>query len=262
MTGTAGLLPDAMAALVPHLTVLLIIFARIGAVTMLLPAFSDDAIPGRIRLLFGVGLAVGLYGTLAPSVRPLAGSVGVPVAIVVAEIMVGLAMGMIVRLMFQAAAMAGAIASMQIGLSSALVFDPAQAGQASIMSRFAATAAAVVCLALDIHHLWISAILASYRAFPIGGLPDGAGFAALALMAAGQATMLALSLAAPMILYGILFNVALGLGARMAPALQVFFIAQPLNILLGLTLFATSVGTMLTVFADAMAGFLRQIGWH
>lgn len=262
MIEPAALLPDAMQALVPYVTVLLVIFARIGAVTMLLPAFSDDAIPGRIRLLFGVGLSIGLYGTLAPAVRPIATSVGVPIAIVVAEILVGLAIGMIVRLMFQAAAMTGAIASMQIGLSSALVFDPAQAGQASILSRFAATGAAVVCLALDIHHLWIAAIMSSYRAFPIGGLPDGAGFAELALMAAGQSTALALSLAAPMILYGILFNVALGLGARMAPALQVFFIAQPLNILLGLTLFATGMGTMLTVFADAMAGFLRQVGWH
>lgn len=262
MTSLAGLPPDVLAAFLPHVTTLLIIFARVGAVTMLLPAFSDDAIPGRIRLLFGVGLAIGLSGLLGPSVRTITASVGLPIAIIVAEIMIGLAIGMIVRMMFQAAAMAGAITSMQIGLSSALVFDPAQSGQTPILSRFAATAAAVVCLALDIHHLWITAIIASYRAFPIGALPDADGFATLALMAAGQATMLAISLAAPMILYGILFNVALGLGARMAPALQVFFIAQPLNILLGLTLFATTMGTMLTVFTDTMAAFLRQVGWH
>ncbi|NWM30084.1 flagellar biosynthetic protein FliR, partial [Escherichia coli] len=34
-----------------------IVFARVGAVLMLLPVFGDDAIPGRIRLMIAFALS-------------------------------------------------------------------------------------------------------------------------------------------------------------------------------------------------------------
>ena len=64
----------------------------------------------------------------------------------------------------------------------------------------------------------------------------------MAITTAGRSMTLAVGLAAPMIVYGIVFNVALGLAARLAPALQVFFIAQPLNLTLGLAIFANGIG--------------------
>jgi flagellar biosynthetic protein FliR len=44
----------------------------------------------------------------------------------------------------------------------------------------------------------------------------------------------------------------MGLAARVAPAIQIFFILQPLNLLLGTALIAATLGTMLTFFAHAM----------
>jgi flagellar biosynthetic protein FliR len=241
-------------------TVFLILFARIGAVAMLLPAFSEESIPPQIRLLLGLGLAMGLYGLLEGRVNAVAAAGTGLIAIVIAEVLTGLAIGMLVRIFFQAAAMAGSIASMQVGLSSALIFDPAMGGQLPLLARFVNVAAAVTCLALGLHHLWIAAIVRSYASFPVGGLPPFADFAQLAVMTTSQAMTLAVSMAAPLLLYGILFNVALGLAARMAPAIQVFFITQPLNILLGLTLFATVIGSALYGFAMAMGQFLQQSG--
>jgi flagellar biosynthetic protein FliR len=72
--------------------------------------------------------------------------------------------------------------------------------------------------------------------------------------------LLGVGLAAPLLVYGIVFNVALGLAARMAPAIQVFFITQPLNLLLGLGLLAAVIGGMLRLFAEAMGNFV-QSGW-
>lgn len=244
-----------------NVTAFLILFARIGTISMLLPAFSEEAIPGQIRLLLGLGFALGLYGLLQGKVSGVAATSGDGlIAILVTEIMTGLALGMIVRIFFQAAAMAGSIASMQIGLSSALVFDPAMGGQSPLLARFVNVGAAVICLALGLHHLWIAAIVQSYANFPIGGLPPAADFAQLAVMTTSRAMALAVSMAAPLILYGVLFNVALGLAARMAPAIQVFFITQPLNILLGLALFTAVIGSTLYGFAIAMGQFLQQSG--
>lgn len=241
-------------------TAFLILFARVGAVLMLLPAFSEDAIPSRVRLLLALGFTAGLFGLLSGRVAPVDQSDTALPGIIIAELLVGLAMGMIVRILFSAAAMAGAFVSMQVGLSSALVSDPAMGGQTPLLGRFVTVAATVVCFAAGVHHLWIASMVQSYTLFPIGGLPPGEDFARLAVETLGSAMALALSLAAPLIVYGIVFNVALGLAARMAPAIQVFFITQPLNILLGLALFAVTIGTALTAFAQAMAAFMEN-GW-
>lgn len=238
----------------------LIVFARVGAVLMLLPAFSDEAVPMRIRLIMALGFSIGLYGPLAPRVGSAALDVaGLPM-IIIAEMLVGMAMGMIVRILFSAAAMAGSIVSLQIGLASALVVDPSLGGQSPLLARLLLLAAVVVCMALGVHHLWITSIVHSYGLFPVGGLPPGEDFAMLAVRVLGEATSLGVSLAAPLIVFGVLFNVGLGLAARVAPTIQVFFITQPLNVLLGLSVLAVVVGAMLNGFAAAMARFLQN-GW-
>lgn len=238
-------------------TTFLILFCRVGAVLMLLPVFSEEAVPVRIRLLMALGMSAALWGILSAKVSPAVASDAALPGLIIGETLVGLAMGMIVRIMFQAAAMAGSIVSIQIGLSAAMLFDPGQGGHAAALGKFVSVAAALVCMGIGVHHLWIASIVQSYGLFPVGGLPPGEDFARLAVEVTGQSMALALSLAAPLLVYGIVFNVALGLTARMAPAIQVFFIAQPLNIMLGIALFAIVIGTMLSTFAQAMAEWMQ-----
>jgi len=241
-------------------TAFLILFARVGAVLMLLPVFSEDAIPPKIRLMLALGMTVGLWGFLGSQIAPFAQNTMALPGILIAELLTGMAMGMIIRIMFLAAAMAGTIVSLQVGLSSALINDPAQGGQAAVLSKLVSVAAAVVCLGMGVHHLWIVAIVHSYAIFPVGGLPPAADFAQLAILTVGKSMGLAISLAAPLLVYGIVFNMALGLSARLAPAIQIFFIAQPLNLLLGMALFATLFGTILTAFSSEMVRWL-QTSW-
>lgn len=241
-------------------TAFLILFARVGAVLMLLPVFSEDSVPPRVRLLIALGLSAGMWPIISPKVSEAALAVDALPAIIVAEMMVGLSIGLIVKIMFSAVSIAGSIVSMQVGLSSALVNDPAMGGMSPALARFVAVAAAVVCMSMGVHHLWIASIVQSYGAFPVGGLPPAEDFARLAVQTATDAMALALSLAAPLIVYGIIFNVALGLAARIAPSIQVFFIAQPLNLILGIGLFAGVMGLFLTTFAEAMARFM-QANW-
>lgn len=249
-----------MNALPIDVATFLILFARVGAVVMLLPAFSEDSVPSHVRLLMALAFSLGLYGLLSPKVAPgVTLGAGLPM-IVIAEMLVGIAMGMIVRMLFSAMAIAGAVVSAQVGLSSALVVDPAMGGQSPLLSRLLGLAAVIVCMAAGVHHLWIGSIVHSYALFPVGGLPPAQDFAMLAIRVLGEATSLGISLSAPLILYGAIFNLGLGLAARVAPAIQVFFITQPLNLLLGLALLAMVVGAMLNSFAEAMTQF-PQNGW-
>ena len=74
------------------------------------------------------------------------------------------------------------------------------------------------------------------------------------------AFIVALQVAAPVIVVGLMFYLGLGLVARLMPAVQVFFIALPLQVLLGfwITMVALSA-TMLwyfEYFEDGIAALL------
>ncbi len=240
-------------------TAFLILFCRVGAVLMLLPVFSEEAIPGRIRLLMAFAMSLALWGLLGPRTLPAAGADALLSTLLI-ELGIGLALGTMVKFMFSAIVMAGSVISLQIGLSAALLFDPSLGGQTPVLAKLMAVAGALFCLGLGLHHLWIAAIIRSYAVFPVGTLPVLGDLATLGLATLSKATVLAISLAGPFLVYGIVFNVALGFSARLAPALQVFFIAQPLNILLGIALFATTVGTILAAFATSFTDWM-QSGW-
>ena len=59
-----------------------------------------------------------------------------------------------------------------------------------------------------------------------------------------------MQLAAPVIVFALVFNMASGLVARVMPAFQIFFVASPLSVILGLSIFALSLGVIGTVFID------------
>jgi flagellar biosynthetic protein FliR len=92
-------------------------------------------------------------------------------------------------------------------------------------------------------------------------MPPAHDFLRAALDAVARAMTLGIGLSAPLLVYGIVFNVALGLSTRIAPAIQLFFIVQPLNILLGLAVMAMTLGGLLTGFAQAMAAYM-QTSWN
>jgi flagellar biosynthetic protein FliR len=246
-----------LAALPGEATGFLILFARVGAMLMLLPVFGEDAVPGRIRLLVALGMTAGLWGLLRPTIAPLAADDARLAGILVTELGIGLALGTLVKIMFQAIVMAGSLVSLQIGLSSALVFDPALGGQTPLLAKLIALAAVLFAMGMGLHHLWIAALVRSYALFPVGAVPAAGDLAQIAIATVGRATGLAISLAGPFLVYGIVFNVALGFSARLAPAIQIFFIAQPLNLLLGLALLSITLGAMLSGFALAFGNWIQ-----
>lgn len=241
--------------------IILLLFARIGSMVMLMPMLSDDQVPRQARLLLALGLTVGLTGMLKPAVLPFTDGGEARLAILLlSETVIGLALGMLSRLFFQAAVMAGAIVSLQMGLTTALVFDPALGGQTPLIGKLIGLGAALFCFSLGLHAWWFEALVRSYASFAPGA-PFAAGdWLALAVSTASAATSLAISLAAPFLLFGILFNLALGIAGRLAPAIQIFFIAQPLMIAGGIALLAITAPAMLTAFADSYRAWLAG-GW-
>jgi flagellar biosynthetic protein FliR len=71
---------------------------------------------------------------------------------------------------------------------------------------------------------------------------------------------LAVQIAAPFIAFGILFNLGLGVLSRLMPQMQVFFVATPASILIGMLVLLATLGVMMAVFVDDLGRWLAQIG--
>ncbi len=189
---------------------------------------------------------------MAPLVPAVPAAPATAAAMVIAELLAGLWLGFLARILALALPMAGQVLALLMGISSVLQPDPELGPQSSALGRLFALAAPVLVLASGLYALPIAALAHSYKLIAPGAvLPAGAG-AEAAARAVGVGFSLALRLCAPALLASVVWSVATGLLARLAPRIQVHFLAAPAQILGGLALLAVLSGAILAAWGEAV----------
>ena len=236
-----------------------LVFARVGAFTLLLPGIGETAIPPRIRLAFALVLALVIYPVVRASLPPEPDTIAALAGHIALEIAIGVGLGVLLRMFLGALAVAGEIVSLQTTLSFAQTTNPLQAQPTASVAAFLGLLGAVLVFSTDLHQLFIGALAHSYALFPAGRPLPVRDAGALAVRTMGETFALGVQLSAPVIVFALAFNVALGLVARIMPQFQVFFAATPLALLLGLSVFALSVGVMGLVWVDRFRTFVERL---
>lgn len=227
-----------------------LIFARIGAVLLMLPGVGESYVPPRIRLSLALVVSLCLWPVVSQNLPPLPVSLGAMAGWIIREVAVGLAIGVMLRIFLTALSTAGEVVSLQTTLSFSQTANPLQAQPGTTLSAFLMLLGTTLIFATNTHHLFIAGLVGSYKLIsPVQPLVVG-DFATMAVRTLGDSFMLGVQLAAPVIVFALIFNLASGLVGRVMPAFQVFFAAAPLSIILGLSVFALSLGVIGTVFID------------
>jgi flagellar biosynthetic protein FliR len=234
-----------------------LVFARIGAIVMLLPGIGEAFIPARIRLSLAFVIALALYPVLAPAAPAEPGEVADLAGAIIKEVLIGLMIGGILRLFMNAVAVCGEIVSIQTTLSFAQTANPLQAQPSGTLATFLGILALVLIMATNLHHLFLGAIVRSYAVFPFKKAVPVSDAGYLAVQTMGRSFALGIQLAAPVIVFSLIFNIATGLVARVMPQFQVFFVASPLMLLTSLSIFALSLGVIGMVFIDRYRELLQ-----
>jgi flagellar biosynthetic protein FliR len=235
-----------------------LIFLRVGALVMLLPAISDTAVPPRVRLGFALILSLVLGAVAGPYLPPMPQTVGEMGGQVFKELFIGLGLGALLNMMMSALAVAGEIMSIQTTLAFSQTANPHEAQPGASITSFLSVMAVALLFATNLDHLFIGAIARSYQLFPPMKPPqvNDAGLAAVRAMSAAFA--LGLQLSAPVVVFSIVFNIATGLIGRLMPQFQIFFAATPLAVLLGLSVLMLTVGMIGMVWLDKYQAYLAQ----
>jgi flagellar biosynthetic protein FliR len=105
----------------------------------------------------------------------------------------------------------------------------------------------------------IAALHDSYRLFSPGEVPMVGDVAALVTRIVGGAFRVGIQLAAPFLVFGLVFNLSLGVLSRLMPQMQVFFVGMPLSIMIGFLILLLVVGAMMGGFLGYVQGVLREL---
>jgi len=227
-----------------------LVFVRVGAIVMLIPGLGEAAVPPRIRLAFALLLSFLLTPLVASALPAIPSTVGELGAQVIKELLMGVTIGAILRLFLGTLAVAGEVVSLSTTLSFAQTANPLQAQSSTALGSFLTLFGVVLIFSADLHHGFIAAVARSYSLFePTNGVPV-ADAGALAVRVVGDSFAVGVQMAAPVIVFSLIFNIATGLIGRVMPQFQIFFVASPLSVLLGLSIFTLSLGAVGLVFVD------------
>ncbi len=249
-----------LAALPVDAFIIFAVFARVGALFMTAPALGDFTLSPRIRLAAALAVTAALTPVAAPMFPDWArtGGLGPMTALILGEVLAGVFLGLAARVVMAALNVAGQIIAFQMGLSLAQIFDPTQELQGAIIGGFLAVLGTTMIFATDLHHMLLAALADSYWMMRPGALPNFGDMSNVMVDTLSNSFSLGLRLAAPFVLFGIVFYVGAGVLNRLMPQAQVFFMLMPANIVLGIVLLMLTTGLIMTLFLERFEAHLAQ----
>lgn len=224
-----------------------LVFLRCGAALALAPAFGEQTIPLRVRL----GISIAMTFAVAPAVSAPAAP---GAAEMLAETVNGLLLGAGFRLFVLALQTAGMIASQATSLAQ-LFTGAAAEPQSSFSAVLLLSGLALACMS-GLHVKLAEALIASHFVLPQGRFPNGADVAGWGVAGVSRSFSLAFALAAPFLIAGALYNIALGAINRAMPTLMVVMVGAPALTFGGLALLALMAPMMLQLWLGALDRFL------
>ncbi|WP_026613196.1 flagellar biosynthetic protein FliR [Ensifer aridi] len=233
-------------------------FCRIGGCVMIMPGFSAARVPMQVRLFIAVALSMAILPIMWTDIYPqVTGKDHTYIYLIATETVVGAVIGLVARYYVLGLQFAGTAMTMLIGFSpppTADVLEDTAENQLTSMISFTGL---LILFMLDFHHVIFEAIAQSYRVMPIGVGFDAHGMLITLTDSLGQTFMIMLRLASPFLIYGLLFNVAIGMVNKLAPQIPIYFISQPYLIMGGMFLLYLGIAAMLRLFADGFGPVMQ-----
>lgn len=236
-------------------------FARVAALVATAPVLGSPLCPARVKIGLAALLALLLAATLGP-LPAIAPASAQGLLLLAEQVLIGSAMGFAMQIVFEAVALAGEIAGLQMGLGFATLYDPQLPGQVAVVGEYLNLVASLVFLAINGHLLVIAGLAQSFRVFPLSLAPFGAPGMHALLEWGTQIFSFGLLLSLPLLAALLITNLALGILSRAAPQLNIFAVGFPLTILVGfvmLLLAAPEVGPLVSRFVERGLGAMMGI---
>ena len=211
-----------------------LVLVRVSIVVVVAPIFNNTAIPAQVK----IALSLMLTFAVAPQVDYAAEMMPTTwygfLFLGLGEIFLGFTLAFMVRLILDAANVAGFYMSMQMGLSMANTVDPQSGVQSPTLGMLVTLLITLIFLHANGHYLIIKAMIRSFSVAPPGVLnlwrPE---IFTEVLKALAAMYVLAVKICAPVVAVLFCVKVAFGITAKAVPQMNIMFVGIPVYILVG-----------------------------
>ncbi|WP_258110299.1 flagellar biosynthetic protein FliR [Alicyclobacillus sp. SP_1] len=231
-----------------HYPLLLLVILRIAGMIGASPIFSTKSFPTVAKVGLVVMMSLWTVGLVHASVPSPISKPGAFIVLAVVESVTGLFFGFIATMIFSVLTVAGQLIDVQIGFSSAELFNPQMSFVTGLSGTFFNLLFTLYFLGENgLDGLALTAI-DSYHLIPIGAFHFPASFAS-ALSSLMDVVMAdAVQLAAPVMVALLLTNITFALLTRVVPQMNVYITGLPVQLFVGLAIFAIAMPGMVELF--------------
>jgi len=203
---------------------------RIAVAFMLVPLFSQELIPATIRNAMFISLAM-IVVLVQPPLDLESLSLQGWLSLFSKEVFIGIAIGVFFGIHLWAFEAAGQVIDIQIGASTAQIFDPISGHQTSLIGEFLGRLANYIFMAVGGLMLLVGATLETYAIWPIGEAMPSLAAASVILFEEEFSYFfkLILLISAPVLVVVFLIDVVMGMINRYAQQFNVFFLSMSLK---------------------------------
>jgi len=232
--------PDLFPALQGWLGSTCLLSLRVAGLLLAAAPLSSMAVPPTVRVLFGMAFAIVLASAL-PAAHPLPGLAPGPLlAAGLSEVALGATLALGVNMAFAAFSIGGRLIDVQTGFGIGQVFDPVSRQQTPVITSAFNQLAMVLFFLTDAHHNVLRGLALSMDAIPPGS-PWLLQQAALPLMQQASAMFsLGFAMVAPVVFCLFLVEIGLGVLARNLPQMNMFILAVPVKVVVGVAALSVS----------------------
>ena len=226
----------------------MLVFSRLSIIFLLFPGISAAYVPVRIRLMVSLLITLLALPLVQKDLPSLPGSPAQLTWMIASEFLVGGFFGAIVQTIMGTLQLAGEVIAQTTGLTNALVDDPVTEEQSAIVIGLLDIVAVLMIFITGTHHFLIMAMVDSYNLLKPGAPIFTGDMLSISSTLLNQCFGMGIRLAAPFLVFEMVFQITSGILSRLSPQLNVYFVAMPAQIALGLSVLMITLPTLMLVF--------------
>ncbi len=232
--------PNLINLLSPYnIVIFMLVFTRLTGLMQSAPFFSTLRMPVMVKVWFCGMVAFILYPVIQSSKNFIMPHDMLEFSILIfIEFAIGYLIGFVANLLFEGVRMSGSILSIQMGLSMSEALDPATGVSSTEISTLYIYLTTLIFLATGAYQMLFVALFNSFSTVPMGVFPIfDANLVQGLLILFGQIFKIAFGIALPIFSVLLISDILLGIMSKMMPQMNIYMVAIPVKIYIGLFLF-------------------------
>ena len=253
--------PNLLNILSPNnIIIYMLIFTRLTGMMQRAPFFSTISAPMLTKVWFSATIAFLIYPIVYVQKYFIVPHNMPELAILILiEFFIGYLIGYIAEMIIQGVQVTGSILSIQMGLSMSQALDPVTGIQSTELSRIYVFLATLLFIGTGAYQMLFTTVFSSFQAIPMGAVPV---FDANVVMTCCQlfSSMFRIGMGIALPVFAVLLtsDVLLGMMSKMMPQMNIYMVALPVKIYIGLFLTLAFLSAV-TVFLQGVISNYMEV---